>query len=282
MNITLDEAISELERLEPVFIAAGDVIADMQELIFNGHKHHDKTSTGNAADDIVTEADFLSQEMILSQLVKTKLAQARLFAEEDTVLTDAFATESPYYITLDPLDGTKRFTENNPVFSVIIQLHDKDRPQYTFIYYPRFKYWMRMVKDTAETSGPLPAAYQTPRLAKTIISSQNYPSEGAAHLVEKLHDQGLDFLISKELPTDFGSNLYYLTGDVAGYFAEHRNIYDGGVAYHSALVRGHKLIQQGYNESSIKKTPRGLVYGGFILALNPTHVPADTLASLQG
>lgn len=282
MGVTLDQAIRELKRLEPVFIAAGDLAADMQQEIIQAGRHHQKLATGNAAIDIVSEVDFLSQEMILSQLAKTPLSDCRLFAEEDTALTEVFAKDAPFTITLDPLDGTKRFTEGGKIFSVVIQLHDQERPRYTFIYYPRLRYWMRMDRDKQTASGPVPRDIYRPVAPRTIVATSILYDDGPPPpVLAQLEGQGYELQTSGKIGPGLGSNWCYLQGDVAGYFSQSRNVYDGGVACHAAYIRGHKIFKRGFDLASIKMTDRGALFTGFILALDPKHIPQDLQKKLS-
>lgn len=91
-----------LEKLEPIFIQAGQAALRMQGSV----KHYNKLQTENPAIDIVTEADLATQESLLGAMRSTSLVGCRLLAEEDTESVKAFASESNFYLGIDPIDGT--------------------------------------------------------------------------------------------------------------------------------------------------------------------------------
>lgn len=69
--------------------------------------------------DVVTDADFAAQKVILSHLT-TAFPDHRLLAEEDPRAVD-WADPTPTWV-VDPLDGTSNFARQIPMFAVSIGL----------------------------------------------------------------------------------------------------------------------------------------------------------------
>jgi fructose-1,6-bisphosphatase/inositol monophosphatase family enzyme len=112
---------------------AGDLI--MAYYGSNIEKKQKKAGSSEAS-SIVTEVDFKSQSLIFSQL-ETSLAKFDLgiLAEETADNKSRFQKE--YFWCIDPLDGTKPFSENKPGFSVSIALIERSgKPLIGVVYDP--------------------------------------------------------------------------------------------------------------------------------------------------
>ena len=99
-------------------------------------KSKNKFNTGVAGIDIVTEADTAVQEMILSEMAKTKLVECKLIAEEDTPSVKKFKGTNGLVLALDPIDGTIIYASTGRFFSTIVSLYGKENFLYTFCNYP--------------------------------------------------------------------------------------------------------------------------------------------------
>ncbi len=266
------DLVDELKQLEPVFLAAGNLIADMQETIISGRRHHDKSVTGNTSVDVVSEADFLSQEMILSQLAKTALVDCRLYAEEVSALTEHFRAENGLVLTIDPINRTKSYVHGGNDYSVVVGLHDGVRPLYTFEYYPKLNWWLRLT-DRAEQSGPGPKATPVPDNDKIIIQIK-FPDLAPVPietLPDELASQGYVLRAPSEMPFPLSKMLAFARGYFAGILYQNPNVYDGLRAYHYGLVHGAKIFsdrgQEPLDLGDIFHTKTGYYYRGWYLVV---------------
>ena len=99
------------------------------------------------ASQIVTEVDFMSQELILKTLLPTcKMYDLALLTEEST--DDKSRFEKDYFWCIDPLDGTLPFTEFKPGYAVSVALVAKDgTPQVGVVYDPFRKDLYHAIKE---------------------------------------------------------------------------------------------------------------------------------------
>lgn len=111
-------------------IAAGELISSYRnkqlDIINKKHnasgRHHQIGDT--LASQVVTEVDFKSQEIILEYLLPTlQYYDLGLLSEERD--DDSSRFQKDYFWSIDPLDGTLRFTEGKGGYSVAIALVDR-------------------------------------------------------------------------------------------------------------------------------------------------------------
>lgn len=271
------QLLEQLQASEDVFRSAGDLARDLQ-----GHvASRMKSNTGNLETDIVTDADLAVQRRILKALVGTPLVGCRLLAEEDSpelaALKADFALDSPLVLSLDPIDGTRRYTEGEPYYSVIVGLHDGSHPLYTFLYYPAFGWWARMVEDRLATSGPLPGAADLPDLSRSIVYTAGHPQTDLPERVAELEGRGFRFEHGEEVGP-CGSKFLLMSGQAAGYYSADPNPYDGLLGLHYGLASGRPVesagrAQEGFAGSfDLSQTVagrRGQYYPGYYLVLPP-------------
>jgi len=84
--------------------------------------------------NIVTSADFAAEKIIISA-AKKYYPQYNILSEE----AGYFNNNSPYTIIIDPLDGTKNFAKNIPLFGTTIALAYKEQVMEGVIYDPIHK-----------------------------------------------------------------------------------------------------------------------------------------------
>ena len=235
-----------------------------------------KSDTGSLAADVVTQADYWVQHELLQQFVNTPLAGCQLVAEESSAqlapLMERFAPESDYQLLIDPIDGTKRFVEGLPYFSTIVSLRYQNQCLYTFCYYPKLSWWVRLIgEESWEFSGRLPLSIPESS-TKSVVYTSGTPEQDFADWQSEL--AGWDWLKGDSLHP-CGSKLLYLSGSVAGYASSKPNLYDGLMIYHYAKVRRHKLREQNAQGQSpmdlahCEVTPRGIQVSGRYLCLQP-------------
>ena len=254
--------IETLISCEAAFVAAGQRARELQA----GIAPELKTSTGDYSADVVTAADRECQRMVLEALVCTRAVECRLVAEEAEApeLMGRFDPGGSLFLSLDPIDGTRRYTEGKPYYSLIVGLHDGTRPLYTFVYYPGLKWWMRLSDDGVESSCPAPVPGGVGDFSKTIVYTAGDPS---AEMVDRLQGQGYTVSKGDQLAA-CGSKFLLLSGMAGGYYAGNPNAYDGLFALHYGQVTGRKVVST-VDLSRPEESPRGLRYGGFYLVMPP-------------
>ncbi len=85
--------------------------------------------------DLVTEADFASQEKIRTMLLHA-FPTHRILGEENTFGTDALGGEGVYRWIVDPLDGTVNYVHSFPHFAVSLALEFDSEIQVGIIFQP--------------------------------------------------------------------------------------------------------------------------------------------------
>jgi len=124
---------TELEFAVQVARDAGAVLMDRYERL---ERIHHKSAT-----DVVTEADHLSEELVIAA-IRRQFPGDAILAEEsgahsgtsDGAAGDGTATDAPVGAkpgriwVIDPLDGTVNYANGLPVFCVSIGLVVDDRP----------------------------------------------------------------------------------------------------------------------------------------------------------
>jgi fructose-1,6-bisphosphatase/inositol monophosphatase family enzyme len=206
------EILDEIQKFENDFIAAGKMASDMR----HGSSVEYKSNTGFYEMDIVTLADIAVQEFILEKLSKSQLLQkCQLLAEENTEFKDKFAETSELVLTIDPIDGTYLFVNGKKMWKVIVGIHDKKRPLYTFCYFPEYDFAVKMVGDECTYVGQRPHINLiNPIPPKSIV----YGVYGKAVGPEKLFPnqypsllkQGYSFIERKEISNESSTTGQFL------------------------------------------------------------------------
>lgn len=268
-----------LQSLEPDLMRISDEAVAMQGQVEVEHK----TETGNLRADVVTAADRRVQHELLGVLSSTALRACRLLTEEEESshgpdLRTCFDPGGRLFLTIDPIDGTQRFTEGRPWFSTIIGLHNGVRPLYTLVYYPALGWWIRLRGETAVTSAPSPPEPEIEavpgELRSTIVYTAGNPGAEIPTLVRRLKAEGVRFTHSDEVGP-WGSKYLLLTGQAGGYFTSNPNLYDGLFGLHYGLAGGCDIVAHGRDDSGrfrgpldltrILQGPHGGYYPGFYL-----------------
>jgi myo-inositol-1(or 4)-monophosphatase len=113
-----------LELAESVAKGAGDVLREL-------HRKNEIQVFENSKGGMVTEADYLSENIITS-LIRNKFPDHDIVSEE-TVWEDK---NSKYRWVIDPLDGTGNFIHRNPNYAVSVALLEENEPLVGVIYIP--------------------------------------------------------------------------------------------------------------------------------------------------
>lgn len=263
--------IDTLQSLEPIFVKAGQLAHKMQASV----ECHKKLSTGDDIIDIVTEADLAVQEYLLQAMAKTELINCRLLAEENTVDINKFNEQGKYYLAVDPIDGTAVYSRGGQHFSVIVSLHDGEKPLYTFVYYPALGCIYKVVNNIFSVVGKMPSFTLSQAAQRSVVYYHGNPDKVTAELYSELKNKGINFVEMKVISQDIGTIESLVNDKVIGVFKEDINVYDGLVEYHIALAKGMKIYSSGVNGvldlSNIKKRDYGFYYPGYYLALSSLY-----------
>lgn len=235
-----------------------------------------KSATGSFAADVVTEADYWVQRQLLELFLDRGLHACQLVAEENTPelapLIARFAPEATEHLFIDPIDGTKRFVEGLPYFSTIVSVREGDRMLYSYCYYPRLDWWIRLVGDECyEISGTVPL--EIPAQERTVVYTSGTAEEDFGDWYGEL--TGWRWSKGDSLHP-CGSKLLYLSGSVAGYACSKPNLYDGLMIYHYARIRRHACRAETPGSgarlamTAWESSPRGLQLAGRYLCLQPS------------
>ena len=264
MDKLKEDIVGLLVESEPLFKKAGEFLLKIRQKT----KIKNKYNTGIRGVDIVTEADLEVQEMILSELAKTRLADCQLIAEEDTPSIAKFNGTNGLVLTLDPIDGTILYASNKRFFSVIVCLHDTKSMLYSFNHYPVLQWSRRITFNKIKDFGHLPEVQIKPgvNLNKTISHTFGNPQKAAPELYEKITNMGYEFKLVSEITDESGSCTLFYLDEVPGYYTENPGAYDGLCALHFAQAKKYKI----YSTLDISKpllSPRGFYYPGYYVAL---------------
>ena len=223
-----------------------------------------KSDTGDFAADVVTEADIWTQDHLLQAFLEAGLDICQLVAEEDTPQVARFAPQAEFQLLIDPIDGTRRFVEGLPYFSTIVSLRRGSQSLYTFCYYPKLRWWIRLWEDKQwEVSGRL--ALGLPQTGPRVVYTSGSPGEEFADWQAEFPE--FEWVKGSQMHP-CGSKLLYLTGAAAGYASFKPNLYDGTMVYHYAQIREHKILQsQPFDLSHWESDARGWHVRGQYLCL---------------
>ena len=232
-----------IQSLEPVFIEAGQLASTLR----SSAEINAKGESGIREIDIVTSSDLAVQEFVLQKMLNTDLVNCELVAEEDTPSRDKFVKSSDMVITLDPIDGTHSYATGQKLYSIIVTLHDKKSPIYTFMYYPEVAWGLRILENKIEFFGNEPEGEITVQNPEKVIGYTNYkgstdPQKTIPDLYKKLTKEGYEFKQKENLGKIFGPVLFFLTGVTGGIFIENPSAVDGLICLHYGLAKGYKIF----------------------------------------
>jgi hypothetical protein len=260
--------IETLTKLESVFIQAGELAVKMQRTT----KHHNKINTGINAVDIVTEADLAVQEFLLSEMAKTELVNCRLLAEENTPSVSKFTGTNGFFLAIDPIDGTAIYARGGKSFNVIISLHDGKNLLYTFKYFPVYAWTQKIIGKNYSTVGVQPKFESTLAEKNIILFYRGNPEKTLGDVYKDLTEKGLKFINCSETMEDVDEQAMFICKQIAGFYSEDPNVYDGIVALSVALATNRKIYSSKANDlldlTNIQKRESGFYYPGYYLALN--------------
>lgn len=263
------DIIKEVQKFEKLFIEAGKLACKLRDTATSSQKFN----TGFSEIDIVTSADLEVQEFILSKLADSQLKDCELIAEEDTPTAAKFAKKSQFVLTLDPIDGTKLYATGKKMFSVVVTIHDKKRPIYTFCYYPAVGWGVKIVENKIEYIGKKPSVELNSSDPNKSITYWDRPGKlGPKKTDPKVYqlliDRGYHFVSTDDICVESGIKALFLLGLTGGTFIENGSAVDSLSEYHFALANGFKI----YGKLDLSKpapSPRGnyFCYKGYYFAI---------------
>lgn len=263
------DILEEIQKFETDFIKAGELACKLRDTATSSQKFN----TGFSEIDIVTSADLEVQEFILSKLANSKLKDCEIIAEENTPTAAKFAKKSQFVLTLDPIDGTKLYATGKKMFSVVVTIHDKKRPIYTFCYYPAVRWGVKIVNDKIEYIGKKPAVELNSTDPKKSITYWDRPGKLGPEktdpkVYKELTNKGYNFIKTDEICVESGIKALFLLGLTGGTFQENGSAVDSLTEYHFALANGFKI----YGKLDLSKpapSPRGnyFCYLGYYFAV---------------
>lgn len=214
-------------------------------------------SSGSSNTDALTLADLTVQELAVAALRDRApvLRNCRIEAEEETGDLKAFAGESEYVISLDPIDGTKYFRDRTGnQWCVMLHLRSRETVHYSLVYVPedgKSGTWLEACGDVIRCG-----ADDLSRPARDVLDSmtpvdiQNWNGSSKIYLIGF---QNLDVQRAQEVtslglqgvpPDEMPGSIYPLlaTGAFGGSLIHSPNIYDFPVSLHLARILGGDAV----------------------------------------
>lgn len=214
-------------------------------------------ATGSANTDALTLADLMLQELLISALRDGPyvLKQCRIEAEETTGDLERFATESPYTIALDPIDGTKQYRDKTGNgYAVILTLRSVETVHYTLIFIPEsgpFGTWVRVKNNQVVCGEDDPSLDSVELLANlTPMLKPSFSTSKKIYLIGfQQHERARAALVTQAglegvAADDCPGCLYELLarGEYAGSLIHTPNIYDWPASLHIARAFGGDAV----------------------------------------
>ena len=210
-------------------------------------------SSGSSNTDALTLADLTVQELVVSALRDRDplFRNCRLEAEEETGDLHCFATDSPYTIALDPIDGTKEYRDRTgDGYAVILTLRSTPTVHYSLVYLPEMGdrgTWVEArenrivcgeddpLRPAAEVLQGLPVIDQTTRPDSKNIYLIGFQDETPSR-AQDVTDAGFRGFAPDEMP----GSIYPLLarGEFGGSLIHTPNIYDFPVSLQIARILG--------------------------------------------
>lgn len=250
MSVNVDQIVDVLRQVTPDLLRWSGAIAKRMRTFDIGLTGK---SSGSSNTDALTLADLTVQELVVAGLRDSApiLRQCRIEAEEANGDLEAFATDSPYVIALDPIDGTKYFKDKTGNgYAVMIHLRTVDEVLYSLVYAPEdgpTGSWTQCYAGIVK-SGPddfSMSAYDLLEQMPAIAPTQRPNSKKIYLIGFQKNDLPFSRLVTQAglegyAPDEMPGSIYPLlaTGEFGGSLIHTPNIYDFPVALHIARELG--------------------------------------------
>ncbi|HLD33002.1 MAG TPA: inositol monophosphatase [Candidatus Peribacteraceae bacterium] len=160
-----------LEIANEAVLRAADLLVDKHHAVFGAHAT-DRLEVGTKSSpiDLVTEADRLAQDAIISA-IQDHFPDHRFIAEEEGA-DDLGNPDSPYEWIIDPLDGTTNFVHGKENFGTIVTVQKNGTFQAGVMYMPLLKkLYQGALGKGATINGRKVSLRQTKGMHDAILSS---------------------------------------------------------------------------------------------------------------
>ena len=165
--------IGEETELEHALRVASEAVKSVQEPLKELHGRVESVTVKTDKSDIVTEADYLSENIITTAL-ENEFPAHGIRSEEDTYVEGG----SAYTWLLDPLDGTGNYANGNPNYSVSIGLLEDGEPVLGVVYAPETdELWTAIKGEQAMRNGQPIGVTSRDDLAESMFMS-GYDPDG--------------------------------------------------------------------------------------------------------
>lgn len=217
----------------------------------------DGKMSGSSNTDALTLADLTVQELLLCGLRDADpiFHQCRVEAEEANGDIGAFDASSDYTIALDPIDGTKYFSERTGNgYAVMLHLRTKTDVLYSLVYAPEMGEqgtWTEVYGHTVKTGEDNPRIPAVAWLSNLpAVHSSSRPDSDKIYLIGfQQADRSCSAAVTAAglcgvAPDDMPGSIYPLlaSGEFGGSLIHTPNIYDYPVALHIARALGGQSV----------------------------------------
>ena len=252
--MSLPEIITALSTYAPDIIRWGGAVATRLRQ-FNISL--EGKSSGSSNTDALTLADLTVQELVVAALRDRApiLRTCRIEAEEVTGDLDAFASESEYVISLDPIDGTKYYRDKTgDQWAVMLHLRSRETVHYSLVLVPEDKQtgtWVEAFDDHI-VCGPDDLSRPARQVldAMSPIQTSNWSGSNSIYLIGfqdrdvERSQQVTGLGLNGVAPDDMPGSIYPLlaSGEFGGSLIHSPNIYDFPVSLHIARILGGDAV----------------------------------------
>ncbi|WP_437228174.1 inositol monophosphatase family protein [Planctomicrobium sp. SH661] len=254
MNPCVDDVVAALRQVTPDLLRWSGAIARRMRT-FNVAL--EGKSSGNSNTDALTLADLTVQELVIAGLRDRApiLRSCRIEAEEENGDLQAFASESPLAIALDPIDGTKYFKERTSnAYAVMIHLRNESDVIYSLVFAPESGpsgTWTQAYGDVVKC-GPDDTSMSAFDCLENLppISRSDRPDSSKIYVIGfQKNDPSVAAQITQAglqgyAPDDMPGSIYPLlaTGEFGGSLIHTPNIYDYPVSQQLARLLGGNSV----------------------------------------
>ncbi len=218
----------------------------------------DGKSSGSSNTDALTLADLTIQELVVAALRDRDpiFCQCRLEAEESTGDLDRFASDAPYTIALDPIDGTKQYRDRTADgYAVMLTLRSPETVHYSLVFAPEegeHGTWMEAVEHKV-VCGPDDPSRSAREVLDSItpVDAKSWDGSKKIYLIGfQQHDASRAQMVTDTglqgvPPDDMPGCIYTLLarGDFGGSLIHTPNIYDFPASVQIARILGGDAIR---------------------------------------
>ena len=214
-------------------------------------------SSGNANTDALTLADLTVQQLVVDGLrdLDPLFRKCRIEAEENNGDLTQFASESPYVLALDPIDGTRTFRDRSgDGYAVMLHLRDATQVLYSLVYLPEMGAlgtWVQAYDSTIKYGADDPTQPAAERLESlpALAHDQHSASNDIYLIGFQQHDAERAQLVSSVglrgvSPDEMPGSIYPLlcSGEFGGSLIHSPNVYDFPVSSHLVRILGGDAV----------------------------------------